>query len=73
MSFKKTTESDSLHHNLHEKSTRDLLQGINQEDQKVASVVRACIDQIEPFVEELVARFSLGGRLFYIGAGTSGR
>ena len=73
MSFKKTTESDSLHHNLHEKSTRDLLEGINQEDQKVASVVHACIDQIEPFVEELVKRFSLGGRLFYIGAGTSGR
>jgi Predicted sugar phosphate isomerase len=73
MSFKKTTESDSLHDNLQEKSTHELLVGINQEDQKVAYVVKDCIVQIEPFVDQLVERFSIGGRLFYIGAGTSGR
>jgi N-acetylmuramic acid 6-phosphate etherase len=73
MSFKKTTESDSLHDNLQEKSTYELLVGINHEDQKVAYAVKDCIVQIEPFVDQLVERFTLGGRLFYIGAGTSGR
>ena len=73
MSFTKTTESDSLHNDLHLKNTHELLTGINQEDAKVATVVRDCIHQIAPFVDELVERFSLGGRLFYIGAGTSGR
>ncbi|MFM1808027.1 MAG: hypothetical protein RLZZ242_752 [Bacteroidota bacterium] len=73
MQTKKTTESDSLHEDLHLKNTRELLEGINQEDQKVASVVQACIPQIAPFVDQLIERFALGGRLFYIGAGTSGR
>ena len=71
MGFTKTTESDSLHQDLHLKNTHELLTGINQEDTKVATVVRDCIHQIAPFVDELVERFSLGGRLFYIGAGTS--
>jgi len=71
--FKRTTESDSLHSDLELKSTQELLIGINQEDQKVALVVKNCIGQIEPLVEELSKRYQKGGRLFYIGAGTSGR
>ena len=71
--FKKTTESDSLHNDLHKKTAKELLEGINNEDQKVSLVVRNCIDQIEPLVNALVDRYQNGGRLFYIGAGTSGR
>lgn len=72
-SFKKITEQSSLHHDLEKQSTLDLLQGINEEDQKVAKAVEKVIPQIEELVEALVTRFEKGGRLFYIGAGTSGR
>lgn len=71
--FKKITESDSQHRNLEQKSTLELLTLINEEDQKIANQVRECIPQIESLVNELVERFKNGGKLFYIGAGTSGR
>lgn len=71
--FNRTTESDSLHNNLDQKTTKELLLGINEEDHKVASVVKDCINQIEPLVDALAERYHKGGRLFYIGAGTSGR
>jgi N-acetylmuramic acid 6-phosphate etherase len=71
--MQKVTESDSLHQNLEEKTVRELLEGINQEDRKVPDVVAGCIPQIEPLVEAIVLKMSSGGRLFYLGAGTSGR
>ena len=55
------------------KSTKEILSIINSEDKKVAIAVESAIDQITYTVDEIVARFNRGGRLFYIGAGTSGR
>lgn len=71
--MKKVTESESLHNNLEHLSTHELLTGINQEDQKVALAVQNEISSIEKFVDACYERMSKGGRLFYIGAGTSGR
>lgn len=71
--MQKITEADSLHQNLENKSIRELLEGINQEDRKVPEVTAGCIPQIEPLVEAIVLKMSAGGRLFYLGAGTSGR
>lgn len=68
-----TTEADSHHDHLEQMSIRQLLDGINQEDQTVATVVAKSIPQIEKLVEQIVPKMERGGRLFYIGAGTSGR
>ena len=73
MNFNKITESDSLHQNLDLLSTADLLHGINNEDQKVATAVQIIIPEIEKFVNAAYENMKRGGRLFYIGAGTSGR
>jgi len=67
------TESESLYHNLETRSTAELLEYINREDQKVAIAVKAEIAHIEAFIEECYPLINNGGRLFYIGAGTSGR
>jgi N-acetylmuramic acid 6-phosphate etherase len=67
------TESSSNHDNLESMSTKELLDGINSEDQKVALAVQEIIPEIEAFVDACAKRMALGGRLFYIGAGTSGR
>src|SRR5690242_10718440 len=71
--MKKTTESDSLHNNLETLSIHDLLVGINSEDAKVASAIQQCIPTIEKLVTAIVSNMKAGGRLFYLGAGTSGR
>lgn len=71
--FKKITETPSLHDNLETLSATKLLEKINSEDQKVALAVRECIPQIARLIDGLEPRFLSGGRLFYIGAGTSGR
>ena len=71
--FKKITEQSSLYNNLELQTTGNLLKGINEEDKKVALAVEKVIPQVEKLVDALVARFEKGGRLFYIGAGTSGR
>lgn len=71
--MKKTTESDSLYDNLEHLSTLELLSNINREDQKVALAVELEIPNIEAFVNACYERMKTGGRLFYIGAGTSGR
>ncbi|MDF9828864.1 N-acetylmuramic acid 6-phosphate etherase [Parabacteroides sp. PF5-6] len=73
MAFERITEEESLYHHLEEKSVAELLVDINREDQKVALAVEKEIPQIERFVTLLVERMKAGGRLFYIGAGTSGR
>lgn len=71
--MKRITESNSLYNDLELLSTRELLEGINNEDAKVAEAIALIIPQIESFVEAACAAMKHGGRLFYIGAGTSGR
>jgi N-acetylmuramic acid 6-phosphate etherase len=68
-----TTEADSLYNDLEKKSTRELLLGIHEEDKKVLPAVHEAIPQIEKLVEAIYQRMKKGGRLFYLGAGTSGR
>lgn len=67
------TESESLFNHLEQMTTLELLTGINQEDLKVAEAVRVVLPSIEQFVNACFEKMKLGGRLFYIGAGTSGR
>lgn len=69
----RTTEKESNYKDLHLASTASLLKGINNEDQSVAIAVKNCIGQIEKLVDQIVESLGGGGRLFYIGAGTSGR
>lgn len=73
MSFIKITEQPSLYNDLEKKSVEELLRDINTEDQKVALAVEQAIPQITKLVEEIVPRMQRGGRIFYMGAGTSGR
>ena len=68
-----STESPSLFNHLETLPTAELLAGINQLDQTVPLAVEKALPQIEQLVEATVARLQDGGRLFYIGAGTSGR
>ena len=67
------TEKESLYANLEKMSTEEILMGINAEDKKVSSVIKKQIPNIEKLVEAIVVKMKQGGRLFYIGAGTSGR
>ena len=73
MAFVKISEQPSLYDDLEKKSVHDLLVDINREDQKVALAVEQAIPQIEKLVTLLVPRMKKGGRIFYMGAGTSGR
>lgn len=68
-----TTESSSLYDNLEQMDIPSLLENINREDQKVALAVGEQLNEIAALVEQIVPRMDKGGRLFYIGAGTSGR
>lgn len=70
---KKVTEQDSNYDHLDQMSTGELLTAINQEDQVVAKVIQGILPQIEAVVDQVYARMNAGGRLFYIGSGTSGR
>ncbi len=67
------TESDSHYNNLEKLSIKEILQGINKEDQSVAIAVNKALPQITALLENLSPKMLKGGRLFYIGAGTSGR
>jgi N-acetylmuramic acid 6-phosphate etherase len=71
--MKKITESTSNHEDLEKKSTEELLLGINSEDKKVALAVEKEMHHIKAFINAAFTKMSEGGRLFYIGAGTSGR
>jgi N-acetylmuramic acid 6-phosphate etherase len=71
--MKKITESASDYTNLDKMTTSELLEGINSEDQKVALAVKSTIPEITKFIDIVTPRMKEGGRLFYIGAGTSGR
>ena len=68
-----TTESTSNHDNLEDKSTLDLLKAMNTEDQSVPHSVNNEIHAIQNLVDAAYLKMSQGGRLFYIGSGTSGR
>ena len=67
------TESTSRYDNLDQMSVRELLENINREDSTVHQAVRTIIPEIEKLVEAIIPRLLKGGRLFYVGAGTSGR
>ena len=68
-----TTESASHHNELESKSISELLLGMNTEDRSVPEAVAASLPQIENLIAEIVSKMKQGGRLFYMGAGTSGR
>lgn len=67
------TERPGKHDHLERMSASELMLRMNDEDQTVAEVVRECIPQLSALAEAIVERMNRGGRLFYLGAGTSGR
>ena len=69
----KITEQPSHYYHLEQMSVAELLRHINQEDQQVAGAVGKALPQIEALVQAIEPRMKRGGRLFYVGAGTSGR
>ena len=69
----RTTEADSYYNNLEQMSVQELLMNMNTEDASVPLAVAKAIPQIEKLVEVIVDKMKTGGRLFYMGAGTSGR
>ncbi len=71
--MKKTTESPSHYDNLEQMSTSELLQHINEEDTLVPRVIYGILSEIERCVDAVYEKMSNGGRLFYLGSGTSGR
>ncbi len=73
MAFVKISEQPSLYNDLEKKSVHEILTEINAEDHKVADAVQLAIPQIEKLVNGIVPRMKRGGRIFYMGAGTSGR
>ena len=73
MSFDKITEKSSNYNHLENKTVKDLVSIINKEDHSVAKSVSNNLDKIEKLINNIEPRMHKGGRLFYIGAGTSGR
>ncbi|HPV87853.1 MAG TPA: N-acetylmuramic acid 6-phosphate etherase [Bacteroidales bacterium] len=71
--IQKITEQPSRYDHLDKMTVRELLENINREDKTVPAAVTPCIPYIEKLVEGIVSRMKEGGRLFYMGAGTSGR
>ena len=73
MDFIKTTEQDSKYNHLEQMTVSELLENINNEDKTVPYAVNKALPQIEILTSKIVEKLKNGGRLFYIGAGTSGR
>ena len=73
MDFTKTTEQDSNYNHLEKMSVSELLTNINNEDKTVPFAIEKALPQIEALIEQVIGKLKSGGRLFYIGAGTSGR
>ena len=73
MAFEKITETESVYRHLEKMSVLELLKNINKEDATVPSAINKVIPEIEALVHVIVDNMLVGGRLFYIGAGTSGR
>jgi len=71
--FTKITEQSSKYNDLEKMSVAQILTNINQEDLTVPQAVQKCIPQIQLVIENVLPKMQQGGRLFYIGAGTSGR
>ena len=71
--MQRITESPSNHRHLEKMSVSELLTNMNNEDKTVPHAVEKAIPQIEQLVNDIVPKMKNGGRLFYIGAGTSGR
>jgi N-acetylmuramic acid 6-phosphate etherase len=73
MTFKKITEQSSLYNDLEKKSIHEIVHDINNEDKKVAFAVEKALPEVERLIDQIVPRMERGGRIFYLGAGTSGR
>lgn len=73
LTFKKTTEESSHYDDLEQMSIHDLLVAINAEDKTVPDAVQKALPQIETLATKVAEQLKNGGRLFYVGAGTSGR
>lgn len=73
MNFTKTTEKESHYNDLEKMSINEIVNNINNEDKTVPLAVEKAIPQIEILIEQVIIKLKEGGRLFYIGAGTSGR
>lgn len=71
--MRKVTEESSLHRHLEKMSSLELVTGINQEDKKVALAVESVLPKVAALIDSLYEKMKDGGRLFYVGAGTSGR
>ncbi len=70
---KRITEQNSNHDNLEKMSTIELLESMNTEDKSVPLAIEKCLPAIQQLIEAILPKMQSGGRLFYIGAGTSGR
>ena len=73
LDFIRFTEQDSNHNDLEKKQISDLIAGMHEEDQNAVSAVGKVLKPLESLISEVVKKMINGGRLFYIGAGTSGR
>ena len=73
MAFEKITEQPSHYHHLEKMDIGEILINTNKEDKTVAEAVEKAIPQLEKLIEAITDKMLMGGRLFYIGAGTSGR
>ena len=73
MDFNKITEQDSNYDHLERMNISELIKNINEEDKSVPLAVEKAIPQIEILIKQVISKLNSGGRLFYIGAGTSGR
>jgi N-acetylmuramic acid 6-phosphate etherase len=73
MAFTKVTEQSSHYHHLEKMSVKEIITNINKEDFVVAEAVKVALPQIEKMISAVSEKIITGGRLFYIGAGTSGR
>ena len=73
MPFEKTTERESNYNNLEKKSVKEIITDINYEDKSVADSIGNSLAEIEKLIIEVYNTLLTGGRLFYIGSGTSGR
>lgn len=73
MAFEKITEKSSFYRHLEKMSIEEITTNINIEDAKVAASVKKVLPQVNDLIKAVVEKMKAGGRLFYIGAGTSGR
>ena len=73
MGFTKTTEAESHYNHLEKMTVSELLKNINSEDKTIPLAVEKSLPEIEKLIKSVVEKLKSGGRLFYIGAGTSGR